>query len=186
MGRLWSEVVNYFPHRGACQLPALWRAGEVRAVFLVLFCSRGRQECCAVCYVLSGCQSSGCDIWCWRDGWELCWPGQTSPRGPSGEMNEKNGNAAKYQVCFLLICQCVRVCVSVWQEMSSRQRCVSQVWGQSRGQTSLSLLLCSINNCGSNEVSPHDTVSRGTQNSALYLLSPNPMCKAKATTNWSW
>lgn len=36
--------------------------------------------------------------------------GQTSPWGPSWEMNERNANAAKYQICFY---RSMYACVSV-------------------------------------------------------------------------
>lgn len=116
--------------------------------FFILFCTRGRQECCAVLcaqrlpvlrlwhlmlegrvgVVLAGAQA-----------------GQTSPQGPSGEMNERNGNAAKYQVCFLLICEymliCMCVCVSDrWAVVRGVQvRCEAGVEDRHDNQTSLSV-----------------------------------------------
>lgn len=56
-----------------------------------------------MCCVLTGCQSSGMTfdargtVGVASAGAQA---GQTSPGGPSGEMNEWNANAAKYQVCF--------------------------------------------------------------------------------------
>lgn len=89
--------------------------------------------------VLTGCQSSGHDIWCWRDRWELCWPGHGQGRRRHGGLRGKRmrGVTMALNTKFVYIdpwmySTCVCGCLT---EMGKSQRCASQVWGWCRGQT---------------------------------------------------
>lgn len=78
---------------------------------LFFFLVQRQTECCAVCSLAASPPAMTFDA----EGRlgavsARAQAGQTSPRGPSREMNERNANAAKYQVCFyrsMYACVCV-------------------------------------------------------------------------------
>lgn len=115
-----SKVIKYVLHKYSCCI-----SSEGSVVFLFVPVADR-----ALCCVLTGCQSSVRHLMLeGRVGVvsARAQAGQTSPRGPSGEANERNANAAKYQVCFY---RSVCACVSVWD-----WQCTCQVWGWYWGQT---------------------------------------------------
>lgn len=116
---IWSHK-QCSSHRGACQqLPAVSQAVQVKVLFfLSVYLFFGPEADRVLCCVFTSCQSSGRDIWCQGTVGVVsagAQAGQTSPRGPSREMNERNANAVKYQVCFYRSMYAF-VSVGVWQK----------------------------------------------------------------------
>lgn len=104
---LGSEVINLVLHKGSHCITSRTSEGSVYVFLFVPVADR------VLCCVLTGCQSSVRHLMPeGRVGVASAGAqaGQTSPWGPSGEGNERNANAAKYQVCFY---RSVYACVSV-------------------------------------------------------------------------